>query len=180
LKRYFIIATALVAIAAPAQALQVGVDVQGITLEQERIERARAAARWQRHIERVQARLAARTVARLEARAEAAAAEAAEVEEVADPTPPSSVPSGSISDIICSVFGSTCGMAVKVAGCESGLDPNARNPSGASGLFQLMPVHWEGKFDPFDPAANARYAYGLSNGGTDWYSHWSWSSDCWG
>jgi hypothetical protein len=56
-----------------------------------------------------------------------------------------------------------------VAACESGLRPWARNPSsGAAGLFQLMPIHWQGKFDPYDAVANTQYAYGLSNGGTDW------------
>lgn len=79
-----------------------------------------------------------------------------------------SAPSGGMAGLICSVFGSTCEAAVSVASCESGLNPGAQNPSGASGLFQLMPSHWAGSFNPFDPVANTQYAYGLSNGGTDW------------
>ena len=41
---------------------------------------------------------------------------------------------------------------------ESGGNPNAHNASGASGLYQLMPRHWRGRFDPYDPERNARYA----------------------
>ena len=81
-------------------------------------------------------------------------------------------PTGGIVDLIYSIFGSNGAAAVSVASCESGLSPTAENPSGASGLFQLMPVHWEGRFDPFDPVANTRYAYSLSSGGADW-SAWS-------
>jgi len=58
--------------------------------------------------------------------------------------------------------------AVRVAYCESHLYTYARNASGASGLFQLMPIHWQGRFDPFDPWANTRYAYRLSHAGYSW------------
>jgi hypothetical protein len=79
--------------------------------------------------------------------------------------------SGDMAELICSIFGETCEAAVSVASCESGLDPNAVNAtSGAAGLFQLMSSHWEGSFNPFDPVANAEYAYGLSDGGTNWGS----------
>lgn len=61
--------------------------------------------------------------------------------------------------------------AVRVAYCESRLWTYAQNPSGASGLFQLMPTWWEGKFNPFDPWANTRFAHQLSRAGYDW-SHW--------
>lgn len=65
---------------------------------------------------------------------------------------------------------STEDAAIRVAGCETGWTfwPRAHNPSGASGLFQLMPFHWVGKFDPFDPWLNSRYALRLSDGGTNW------------
>jgi hypothetical protein len=81
--------------------------------------------------------------------------------------------SGDMVSIICSVFGSTCSAAVSTASCESGLDPNAVNTSsGAAGLFQFMPFHWEGQWNPFDPLVNSQHAYSLSNGGTNW-SAWS-------
>ena len=74
--------------------------------------------------------------------------------------------------IIRMVFGPTSPAAISVAYCESKLSPRARNPySGAAGLFQLMPLHWRGKFDPYNPTRNSRYAYRLSRRGYDW-SHW--------
>lgn len=59
--------------------------------------------------------------------------------------------------------------ALRVASCETvGFTDYYNERSGASGLFQLMPFHWRGKFDPFDKLRNARYALRLSDGGTDW------------
>lgn len=37
--------------------------------------------------------------------------------------------------------------------CESNCDPNAHNPSGASGLLQIMPFWYRGR-DPYDPFVN--------------------------
>lgn len=61
--------------------------------------------------------------------------------------------------------------AVRVARCESGLNPNAKNrTSSASGTFQLIAAHWRGRFDPFDARANIAYAYRLwqSSGWSPW------------
>jgi hypothetical protein len=48
--------------------------------------------------------------------------------------------------------------AIRIAQIESGMDPRAHNPSGASGLFQFMPSTWKqygaGR-SPFDAYANA-------------------------
>jgi soluble lytic murein transglycosylase-like protein len=44
---------------------------------------------------------------------------------------------------------------VRIAEIESSLNPNAKNPSGASGLFQIMPFH-EVK-NVLDPEVNARW-----------------------
>lgn len=41
----------------------------------------------------------------------------------------------------------------RVMWCESRCDPVAHNRSGATGLLQIMPMHWHGR-DPFDPATN--------------------------
>ena len=41
---------------------------------------------------------------------------------------------------------------------ESGGRPWASNPSGCRGLFQLNTCWWAGKFNPYDPEANARCA----------------------
>jgi soluble lytic murein transglycosylase-like protein len=53
--------------------------------------------------------------------------------------------------------------ALRVAGCESGYNPNAVNPSsGASGLFQFLPSTWSSSpyagQSPFDPVANSHAA----------------------
>jgi hypothetical protein len=72
-----------------------------------------------------------------------------------------------IDQLIISVFGNNA-EALHVADCESGDNPYARNASGASGVFQLMPEWWAGRFNPFDPVANVQEAYRISNGGTNW------------
>jgi hypothetical protein len=79
----------------------------------------------------------------------------------------------STTAIIRTVFGPTAWAALRVAYCETGgtMSAYARNQSsGAAGLFQLMPFHWLGKFNPYDPWANSRYAYRLSSGGYDWHA----------
>lgn len=66
---------------------------------------------------------------------------------------------------------STENAAIEVARCETGgtFSFYAKNPvSSASGLFQLLSIHWAGRFNPFDPWANTRYAYRLSDAGTNW------------
>ena len=51
---------------------------------------------------------------------------------------------------------------LRVAECESNLDPYAVNPSGSYGLFQFIRSTWEstpyGHRDIFDPEANANAA----------------------
>lgn len=67
---------------------------------------------------------------------------------------------------------------------ESGGNPNARNASGASGLFQQMERYWAKRLaaaeklfgkdfndNIFDPEANIAVSAMLSNYGTNW-SHW--------
>lgn len=72
--------------------------------------------------------------------------------------------------------GQSLEQAVAIAKAESGFDPTAANPkSSARGLMQIMlSAHQD---DPEitqwrDPYANARMAYRISRGGTDW-SPWS-------
>ena len=77
---------------------------------------------------------------------------------------------------VCEVFGSRCAGALRVARCETGgtLDPRARGSAGERGLFQIHPIHWgwinENRL--FQPAYNARVAWRLSRGGTNW-THWT-------
>jgi hypothetical protein len=78
-------------------------------------------------------------------------------------------------DALCNQgFDWDCDTALRVASCETGGDYNQYdyNPSGATGLMQMMlPLH-EGLFDgnPYDPYVNARAAYRLwaSSGWTPW------------
>jgi soluble lytic murein transglycosylase-like protein len=44
---------------------------------------------------------------------------------------------------------------------ESGGDPHAQNPSSASGLLQLMSIHWAHRFDPTNPYKNLEYGLKL-------------------
>ncbi|HEX6489666.1 MAG TPA: transglycosylase family protein [Candidatus Dormibacteraeota bacterium] len=86
--------------------------------------------------------------------------------------------SGTIQQIIQQAFAPLGAGAVtwaeRVARCESGDNPSARNPSGASGLFQIMPGTWAGtpyaSQSPFDAVANARAAAWIyaRRGGSAW------------
>jgi hypothetical protein len=71
------------------------------------------------------------------------------------------------------VFGWRSPTAIRIARCESGLRWWARNRySGAAGLFQFIPSHWRGRWDPFNAWQNILHAWGLSRHGTNW-SAWS-------
>jgi TP901 family phage tail tape measure protein len=70
-----------------------------------------------------------------------------------------------------------------IASAESGLDPTARNPSGASGLFQIMmPLHQalvdRAGGNVFDPVTNAKVAKMLYE--EDGLAPWSPSRGTWG
>jgi hypothetical protein len=78
--------------------------------------------------------------------------------------------------------------ALKVIGCESSGDPDAKNPrSSASGLFQHLARFWPERSvkaglagaDIFDPEANVAVAAWLVYEAGGW-SHWNPSRHCWG
>lgn len=79
------------------------------------------------------------------------------------------------------------GRALAVIDCESGGDPDAKNPrSTASGLFQHLASMWPERsvaagwagYDVFDPRANVAVAAWLVYEGGGW-SHWNASKHCW-
>jgi len=58
---------------------------------------------------------------------------------------PAASQNGSVASTIYQVFGPYGATAVRIAICESGLNPGATNPySGAAGVFQIMPGTWSG------------------------------------
>lgn len=78
--------------------------------------------------------------------------------------------------------------ALRVMGCESRGDPDAKNPrSTASGLFQHLASMWPDRsvgagfagIDVFDPIANVGTAAYLVYDGGGW-GHWYPSAHCWG
>lgn len=101
------------------------------------------------------------------------------------PTPPADSPSyepGSIEALIAKSFPSNPALWIAIAKCESGLNPNAYNAEGASGLYQIMlPLHADMLLpgeNIYDPNVNIRIALSLSRNGTmtrDWNS----SKGCW-
>lgn len=80
-----------------------------------------------------------------------------------------------IFDAICNQgLGWNCQEALNIAWCESRWEPWRYNPSGATGLFQIMlPLHaeyFEG--DPYNPYINARAAFILYSQRFNW-SAWA-------
>lgn len=63
-----------------------------------------------------------------------------------------------------------------IAQAESGGDPRARNPSGASGLWQILGLPFPG--DPLDPETNARMAIAKSSNGRNLHP-WDASRAAW-
>jgi len=79
-----------------------------------------------------------------------------------------------IPGLIAAMFGPHAAMAQCIAGAESGWQRDAVNfnPDGSRdrGVFQINSRWHEAMPDAeaFDPVANVRYAYLVSQGGTDW------------
>jgi hypothetical protein len=80
----------------------------------------------------------------------------------------------SVTSIIRHVFGRYWAQALRVARCESHLNPRAHGSAGERGIFQIHPVHfgWIDERRLWQPLYNARIAYRMSRGGRDW-SAWT-------
>lgn len=57
---------------------------------------------------------------------------------------PTNASQSEVIAIINQVFGADAPKMIQVAKYESGFNPDARNPSGASGILQIMPATWRG------------------------------------
>ena len=63
---------------------------------------------------------------------------------------------------------------MRVMSAESGGSYLARNAwSGAAGLMQLIPAHWQGQFDPYVPRLNLAYSLRLrrASGWSPWVTY---------
>lgn len=85
---------------------------------------------------------------------------------------------GSVANQIKAVFGPYSGQALRVATCESGLNPNAVNrSSGASGVFQFLASSWAttsyAGYSRFNASANINAAHQVFV--RDGYSWREWS-----
>lgn len=90
--------------------------------------------------------------------------------------------SGSVQNMIRSVFGAYAGQALRVASCESGYAPNAYNrSSGASGVFQFLASTWRttsyAGYSRFNAWANIHAAHQVFV--RDGYSWREWSCKPW-
>lgn len=83
--------------------------------------------------------------------------------------PPATQPVGGIVEAIYAAFGANGDAAMRVAMCESGLNPNATGAAGERGIFQIHPLHRD---STYDIAGNIAAAYRISAGGSDW-SQWT-------
>jgi soluble lytic murein transglycosylase-like protein len=158
--------------APPASAASVGASPSASAIRLD----DRTSTRWgalQAEYDAAQAKEAA------DAAAAAAAARLAAARVVTYAPPPAPRPSvGYVQDLIRQAFGREGQAAVdwglRVAACESGYNPNAYNPDGASGVFQFMPATFGatpyGSQNIFDASANVNAAawYFQQHGGGAW------------
>lgn len=105
---------------------------------------------------------------------------------VSTPPPPLPTNQSSVAKMIEQVFGPYSSAALQVAQCESGLNPNAYNPtsigsSHAEGVFQILyPSTWdstsEAASSPYNAMANIKAAYQIfARDGYNWHE-WSCAS----
>ena len=143
-----------------------------VQAEQQRAAEAKAAAERAAQQQAAEQQAAAARAAQQQALAAQQAAQAAQAQAQAvsrqAQAQVSAAPAGSIQQIIVNAFTPQGQAAVdwglRIAKCESGYNPYAQNPSGASGLFQFMPSTFANTppgragGSIWDPTANAQAA----------------------
>src|SRR5690606_33006282 len=147
-------------IAAEAQAAQEARDLAAL-----------AAAQAAADLERLVAAIEAEHLA-----SPAAAIEAEEAREAEQQAAAAAAPAGSLEAIIQRHFGSAAPAAIRIAQCESSMNPNARSATDDHGLFQINIVHrgqfeaitgapWSSVYDPELNTIYARHLYGQQGWG---------------
>lgn len=122
--------------------------------------RAEAERRWIANAEAAEARRIE------EARQAEEARRAEEARQAEEQRAAATAPAGSLEAIIQRHFGDAAPAAIRIARCESGMNPNAVSPTNDHGLFQINIVH-RGQFEAvtgapwssvYDPELNTIYA----------------------
>jgi len=72
-------------------------------------------------------------------------------------------------ELVCA-YSWDCEWALAVIQCESGGDPNAYNPAGYIGLFQISQPLYGAGLNLYDPAVNTAVAWSLYQSGGA--GHW--------
>jgi hypothetical protein len=150
---------------------RIAADVEAA--EQARDLEALAAAEDAAKLERLAAAIEADKLARLAAAIEANEARAAQQRRAAAAA---SAPAGSLEAIIQRHFGSAAPAAIRIARCESSMNPNAVSATDDHGLFQINAVHrgqfeavtgapWSSVYDPQLNTIYARHLYGQQGWG---------------
>jgi hypothetical protein len=141
------------------------IAAEAVAAEQARNLEALAAAEDAAKLERLAAAIDAEKLARLAAAIEADAARQADERRAAA----AAAPAGSLEAIIQRHFGSAAPTAMRIAECESGMNPRAVSATDDHGLFQINAVH-RGQFEAvtgapwssvYDPELNTIYAHHL-------------------
>lgn len=140
-----------------------GIAAEAIAAQEARDLEVLAAAIEAENLQRLAAAIEAENLARLAAAIEANEAREAEQRRAAAAA---TAPAGSLEGIIHRHFGSAAPAAIRIAKCESGMNPRAVSPTNDHGLFQINIVH-RGQFEAvtgapwssvYDPELNTIYA----------------------
>lgn len=143
------------------------IAAEAVAAQQARDLEALAAAEDAAKLERLAAAVEAENLARLAAAIEANEAREAEERRAAAAA---TAPAGSLEAIIQRHFGSAAPAAIRIAECESSMNPNARSATNDHGLFQINIVHrdqfeavtgapWSSVYDPELNTIYARHLY---------------------
>lgn len=149
------------------------IAAEAVAAQQARDLVALAAAEDAAKLERLAAAIEADKLTRLAAAIEANEAREAEERRAAAVA---TAPAGSLEAIIQRHFGSAAPAAIRIAQCESSMNPNARSATNDHGLFQINIVHqgqfeavtgapWSSVYDPELNTIYARYLYGQQGWG---------------